>query len=125
MKIYIAGPIAGMVNGNRYVFDKFERLIHAAGHTPVNPQKVDHSHPGECFGEVVPRLAGEDEERHEGIAHRYGCYMKADIRALMECNAAVFLAGWEKSRGASVERKVAEICGLQIIEYWQMETIKP
>lgn len=115
MRVYIAGPIAGRPDGNRAEFERAAAALYWAGHEPVNPQAVDHSHEGECTGAEVPRPAGEPAERREGVAHRYGCYMRADLRALMECDAIAFLPGWRESRGARVEEAVSAILGMQEI----------
>lgn len=126
VKVYIAGPIAGKKNGNRRAFRTAARMLDMLGYEPVDPHGVDHSHEDECTGDIVPRLPGESEERREGKAHKYGCYMKADILAMLGCEGAVFLNGWQHSRGASVERQVAEICGLKIMEEHELvEGIEP
>lgn len=108
MKVYIAGPIAGYPDKNRLAFALAASRLLALGHDPVNPHDVPVKHEGPCRGDVIPRVEEPDE-------HRYGCYMKADILALLECDAITLLEGWEHSRGASVEERVAEILGLEYI----------
>jgi hypothetical protein len=34
--------------------------------------------------------------------------MQVDIKALVECNAIVMLPGWPESRGATLERSIAQ-----------------
>lgn len=111
MKVYISGPITGIPNSNREAFSEAEETLRRAGYEPVNPQKVDHTHEGPCRGADVPDVA----HRPEPPEHRYGCYLKADILALMDCDAIVFLEGWQFSRGARTEGSVAGALGIQQI----------
>ena len=37
--------------------------------------------------------------------------MRADLRALLGCDAVYMLPGWRGSRGATVEHAVAGACG--------------
>lgn len=147
MKIYISGPIAGRPDGNRQSFASCERIIYEAGHEPINPQKVNHEHKGECFGDYVARQScvrcqslaalsdryGPELPTLFGIGqtdkcsehpHRYGCYMKADIIALMECDGIVLLHDWQFSRGAKVEMAVAEILGIPRLNMYDLPVPK-
>jgi len=40
------------------------------------------------------------------------CHMRADLRALLDCDAIYMLPGWRESRGATVECAVAFACGI-------------
>lgn len=106
MRVYIAGPIAGKPDGNRPAFEKRARELKALDHVPVNPWDVSPvGHQGDCIGD---RVEGEDY-------HRYGCLLRADIEALMYCDAISMLPGWRESRGASTEEHVARSLGLMIM----------
>lgn len=105
MRIYIAGPIAGYPNGNREAFAERAEMIIAAGWEPVNPHEVDHAHEGACIGVATDR---PDDP------HLYGCYLRADIRELMTCDAYTLLRGWYASKGARVERHVAQALGIPL-----------
>jgi hypothetical protein len=118
-RVYIAGPIARKPNGNRQAFGLFADAARERGWEPVNPHEVDHGHSGECTGAEVPRMDGDFDS-----IHKYGCYMRADIKAMLTCEAAIFLPGWPTSAGASVERQVAQICGLTIIEHYEMHEVE-
>lgn len=133
-RVYIAGPIARKPNGNREAFGLFADAARSRGWIAVNPHEVDHSHDGECTGAEVPRHA-TDSERVEDFSrvmtaepvdqiHKYGCYMRADLLAMLACEAAIFMPGWPQSAGASVERQVAQICGLTIIEHYEMHEVE-
>lgn len=42
--------------------------------------------------------------------------MKADIKLLMDCDAIYLLKGWEDSKGARIEKELAESLGYRIIK---------
>jgi hypothetical protein len=106
MKIYISGPITANPNGYKEAFATAAGIIREAGDEPVNPVDVQ---PG-CLGECVR----EAEAYNEG-GHTWACYMKYDLRLLLECDAVYVLPGWEVSDGARLEINVANNCGLQVI----------
>ena len=45
----------------------------------------------------------------------YAEHMGNDIRALLECDAALFLEGWQHSKGCRLEFSAAEIYGKEIL----------
>jgi len=105
MRVYIAGPINGMLNGNQEAFKLRVEELEARGYEAINPWDVPVDHDGPCTGD--PTM---------DPVHGYGCFMRKDLEALMTCDAISFLEGWENSRGARVERAVAEILGMQEIQ---------
>lgn len=111
--VYLSGPIAGYPDGNRALFARYAERVTKAGHIAVNPHGLDHSHAGRCLGDEVPHHP-MDQQASE---HQYGCYMKADLRALLDCDFILMLPNYMQSRGAKVELKVARICGLETL-YW-------
>ncbi len=42
-------------------------------------------------------------------------HMRADIRMLTECDTVAMLDGWEGSRGAQIEAKLAADLGLRVV----------
>jgi hypothetical protein len=50
--------------------------------------------------------------------HSFGCWLKADLRAMFECGAICYLPGADRSRGARLEGHVARELGM--IEYWAL-----
>lgn len=86
VKIYISGPITGKKNLNREAFAQAAAAIRAAGHEAVNPH---------------------DLTAHLGDDAPWVEYMKVDIAALVACDAILLLYGWESSRGARLENKIA------------------
>lgn len=94
MKVYLSGPITGDPDHESnfaYHADKLE----SGGHEVVNPVELDD--------EQDPEMEWAD-------------YLRRDIAALMECDAIAMIPGWESSRGAVLERHVAEAVGLRVIE---------
>ena len=108
VRVYIAGPIGGVPDA-RVVFDTAAAAIAAhGGYEPVNPFNVlPHAHDGECPPGYSP---GEGESEHTSSA----CYMRADLAALLTCDAIYMLHGWQESRGATVEHTIATALGLPI-----------
>ena len=106
LRVYIAGPIKGMPNGNREAFAAAATELKALGFAPVNPWEIPPGdHPGQqCIGEPV-----------DGAAHHYGCYLRADIVELLACDAITMLPGWDLSKGASTEHHVAASIGLRMV----------
>lgn len=110
-RVYIAGPIAGRPDGNRAAFATAEEVLRRAGFKTSNPQWIDHAHAGPCTGDEVPRAEGAEQWEE----HRYGCYLRADIRALLACDFIYILPDSQMSRGATVEKAVAYICGIEVL----------
>ncbi|GHU13003.1 hypothetical protein FACS1894161_2410 [Spirochaetia bacterium] len=110
MTVYISGPITGKRNGNRKAFEKAqEKLEKEFGYEEgkfriISPVKI---------GETVNQNF-EDTRLWLGkaIKPQWEDYMKACIKRLMDATHVFFLKGWDKSRGAVLERKIAE--GLNI-----------
>lgn len=92
-KVYISGPISGMPDYNKEAFDKAEKAIRSEGLIPVSPFSllpISHA------------LLWED-------------YMKADIKALMDCAYIYPLSGWELSTGAQMEMELAKQLRIKIL----------
>lgn len=92
VKVYIAGPMTGIPNLNFPAFHEAARRLRAEGHLAVNPAEIN-----------ADPSAGWLE-----------C-MRADIRELVTCEAIFLLPGWELSRGATLERHIAERLGFAIL----------
>lgn len=105
MRVYIAGPINGYPDLNRKAFKLAADRLLSQGHEPVNPHDIDPECNGTCKGEPT-----------QNNNHGYGCYMIPDLKALLNCEGFTLLPGWEASKGAMIEYKVANICGLKYVE---------
>jgi hypothetical protein len=105
VRVYISGPIKGMPDGNKEAFAQRAKELVEKGHEPVNPWDINGDHSGDCIGEPV---------EHDTV-HRYGCFLRNDIRELMYCDAITLLPGWQRSTGATTELQVATAIGLVLI----------
>jgi hypothetical protein len=108
MRIYISGPIAGRPDGNREAFRNTQHFLEGRGHQTVNPHDISHDH----LGALCAR--GKTTDRSED-PHRYGCYLRADILALSQCDAIWPLPHWDQSPGARAEMEFARACSIPIL----------
>lgn len=46
--------------------------------------------------------------------HSWGYYMRKDIAAMIQCDAIYLLYGWENSKGAKLEKYLAEALGIAV-----------
>ncbi|AOY93813.1 hypothetical protein BKK79_19910 [Cupriavidus sp. USMAA2-4] len=91
-RIYIAGPMTGMPDLNFPAFHAAAGALRGEGYDVVNPAEIN-----------ADPAAGWLE-----------C-MRKDIRELVTCEAIYLLPGWEGSRGARLEARIAEGLGFQMI----------
>ena len=91
--IYISGPISGLPDGNRPAFAEMAVTWRSKGWEVVNPHELFNA---------------EVEESWEG-------YMRKDLAALLTCTHIVMLPEWEQSRGAQLEKLVADAVGIQTL----------
>lgn len=95
MKIYISGQISGLpLDEVKAKFHDAEKRIVEHGYQAVNPLK-------------------------NGIPYTesWEVHMAADIVLLLDCDAIYMLPGWEASKGATLEKNIAERTGKKIIHY--------
>lgn len=94
MKIYISGKISGQEKRAARQFSKAEKEILKTGHQPINPMKLNQNHDGS-----------------------WESYMKECIKALCDADILVFLSGWERSKGAQLELRIATELGIETTFY--------
>lgn len=90
--VYIAGPMTGIPEFNYPAFHAAAKLLRAVGYTVVSPAEIH----------------GNDTERP------WEDYLRRDLVALMSCDALALLPGWSGSRGARLEKHVADELGMPI-----------
>ena len=90
MRIYIAGPMAGIEDLNFPAFFAMEDKIKELGHTPINPA-------------VMPK----------GL--EYAHYMDIALAMVRSAEALLLLPAWEPSKGARAELAYAHSIGIKII----------
>ena len=103
MRIYISGQITGLpypIAVKRFAVAA--RQLSELGHHPVNP-----------IYNGLPRDATWAE------------HMRADLAALKACDGVCMLRGWERSRGAQIERHVALKRGMPIYTFSEDRRLIP
>ena len=85
--VYISGPRVAEKK-----FQGAEHFLRSQNYNIVNPMKLQHEH------------GGTWEE-----------FMREDISALIKCDIIYMLKGWEDSRGAKIEKKLAEDLSIKVI----------
>ena len=101
MKCYIAGPMSGLPDYNFPEFHKAARQWRSYGYEVVSPA-----------------------ERHGGdqtLPYRH--YIEASIDDVRTVDVVALLPGWEFSKGARMERAIAEALGIQICDAVTAETL--
>lgn len=90
-RVYVAGPMTGILDLNFPAFRAAAVQLRALGHEVVSPAEIN-----------------------EGLEHEgWNACMRRDVAALATCDAIYLLDGWPKSRGARIELQLAKDLGLQ------------
>ena len=55
--------------------------------------------------------------KHEKDGKAWAYYLRKDLRKLTKCQGIILLDGWENSKGAKLELKVAQELGFKVIEF--------
>src|SRR5471030_1062685 len=106
-RTYIAGAMTGHVDLNFPAFHAAAAEQRAAGYEVINPAEIN--------GGADELVACAQMDAAQMAAHWQGC-MRKDIAALMTCDRIYMLAGWQSSRGATLEHHVAAALGLEVVE---------
>ncbi|WP_376742486.1 DUF4406 domain-containing protein [Ensifer canadensis] len=96
--IYLSGPMKGYPDSNYPLFHRVSSDLRSLGHRVYNPAEFPHSGPHEEF----PIRSAFAE---------YAAFI------CLEADTLVLLPGWEKSKGVSAEKALAENCGVAVIEW--------
>lgn len=96
MKIYIAGPMTGIPKFNYPAFMLAEVELQSRGYEVLNPARINEVH---------------NPERNE---QDWKWYMRHAIRMVLDADAISLLKGWEDSKGARLERTIANNLDLHI-----------
>lgn len=99
MRLYVAGPVTGLTDGNYPAFEYAAKRLFNAGHIPVLPPELRTAlQPsaeltlGQCYRKVIPN----------------------DIVELATCEGMIVLPGFEKSSGTAFELHGAELFGMEV-----------
>ena len=101
MRVYLSGPMKGYPESNFPAFNAFAAALRARGHEVVNPAEIDPGMP-------------QPEEGSPGWQAFYLACLRADIKALCDCEAIALMPGWERSSGAHLELHIAHRVGLVV-----------
>ena len=55
--------------------------------------------------------------KHEKDGKEWSYYLRKDLRKLTRCQGIILIDGWENSKGARLELKVAQELGLEAMEF--------
>lgn len=99
MTVYIAGPIS---NDPEYVkkFEARRKALKDMGYEVVSPVTI---------AEKLKLTLGREPVYNE--------YIKAGLKELLRCDGISMLDNWERSKGAKLEHRVAQLSGLTFVEY--------
>lgn len=89
-RIYIAGPMSGLPDFNYPAFHTEAARLRALGFHVESP--------------------AENPKQESWEA-----YMKQSIRQMLTCDAVFLMTGWEASRGAGIEYRLAVTVGMEIV----------
>lgn len=84
--------MSGLPDFNYPAFHAVAARLRSHGFTVINP------------AEIAPEQG-----------HPWAWYMRRDIAELVKCHSIYLLPGWEASKGATLERHIAERIGMHII----------
>lgn len=90
-RLYLSGPMTSMPELNFPAFNRAARALRREGYEVVNPAEIN-----------------------VGTTLDWHACMRADIKALCDCDMLVLLADWEHSQGAHLELHVAHRLGLTV-----------
>lgn len=93
-KIYLAGPMSGLPNFNYPAFHAAAARLRAMGHTVLNPA-----------------------ENPTPPCGTWQAYMRMALAQLVQCECIVLLPGWADSKGALIERKLAQVLGMEVVNF--------
>lgn len=94
MRIYVAGPCSGIPEMNYPLFNAVAKRLRALGHEVLNPAE-----------NPVPPCG------------TWAGYMRMALVQLVQCECIVLLPGWAESRGALLERSVAQALGIDVAHF--------
>lgn len=91
-KIYLAGPMTGLPDFNYPAFHAAAARLRALGHEVLNPAE-----------NPVPPCG------------TWAGYMRMALAQLVQCEAIALLPGWTESKGALIERWLAQVLGMEVM----------
>ena len=101
MNLYLAGPMTGIEEFNYPAFNAAATRLGNGGFRVLNPATI----------ETLNRT---------GKPQTWGWYMRHALRMVLDADGVALLPGWESSRVATLEVKVAESLSMPLwaVEMW-------
>jgi hypothetical protein len=95
-RIYLSGPMTGLPGNNFYAFNTYAATLRGMGLDIVNPAEI----------------GGDANDTNPA---NYNAYLRADIKAMMDCDGIALMPGWETSTGANLELHIAHRVGMRVL----------
>ena len=96
MIAYLSGPMTGLPGQNYAAFQAAAERLRSQGVQVISPH------------EIIPPGAGP---------WSWAQHMRVDLAALLTADVIVLLPGWDTSRGAQLEKTVADAIGLSVVYF--------
>jgi len=110
-RIYVAGPMRGIRHFNFPAFDAASLDLMIAGWTVISPADLDRQ-----IGFDETAFAADYDWIDLGkIGFSIDDAIDRDVSAIKTCDAIYMLNGWEKSKGATAEKAIAEWRGIEVL----------
>ena len=93
-RIYLSGPMTGYPELNFPAFHAAADVLRSKGLEVANPAEIDP----------------------EGEQSWSAC-MRAGLKAMLDCCTVALLPGWEDSKGANIEARLALNLGMRVVEF--------
>lgn len=106
-KVYLSGPISSHVPG----VDREElkrRFYSAEKWLEIERPEWDLVNPLRVLAECGGACGGDPTNNTSHPSHSWQCWMRYDIKAMMDCDTIVMLPAWQQSSGAKVESMLAQ-----------------
>lgn len=94
---YLAGPMTGYQALNFPEFNRHTARLRALGYEVINPAEIN----------TDPNAD-------------WSACMRTDIAQLVRCDGIALLSGWQLSRGALLEHRIAKALGMRIALAWEI-----
>jgi hypothetical protein len=98
VSVYIAGPMTGLPEFNFPAFAAVAKKLRALGCYVVSPHELSI-------------------QADRSLALPYEFYLRNSLKALLRCDEVVLLPGWERSKGACLEREIAQALKMTVTEW--------
>ena len=114
MKIYLAGPMRGIPNFNFPAFGRAAKNLRALGYEVFSPAERDNLHYGTDI--AADNVMGDEAQaaRDHGFSLRDALASDTEF-ICRHAEGIALLPDWERSKGASAEKALAEALDLRVV----------